>query len=70
MFYPWWDLAVLKSGQNTYTEAFNFRKDQIKDGFYYGDMQKKILTNTGRAFEMIERKLKEIDMKMIPRMMV
>ena len=27
------------SGQNTYTEAFNFLKDQINDGLDYGEMQ-------------------------------
>lgn len=29
LFYSWRELTVLKSGQNTYTEAFNLLKDQI-----------------------------------------
>lgn len=60
MFYPWRDLAALKSGQNTYTEAFNFLKDKIKDGLNYGDMQTEFLNNIEKAFEMIEKKVSEI----------
>jgi len=45
MFHPWRDLALLKSGKNTYTEAFNFLKDQIKDGLDYGEMQTEFLNN-------------------------
>lgn len=61
MFHPWRDLAILKSGQNTYTEAFNFLRDQIKDGLDYGEMQTDFLNNIERAFEMIEKKVAEIE---------
>jgi len=61
MFHPWRDLALLKSGQNTYTEAFNFLKDQIKDGLDYGEMQTEFLNSIERAFEIIEEKVAEIE---------
>lgn len=61
MFYPWRDLTELKSGQSTYTEAFNLLKDQIKDGLDYGEMQTEFLNNIERAFEMIEEKVGEIE---------
>ncbi|CAG5027402.1 unnamed protein product [Parnassius apollo] len=61
MFHPWRDLAVLKSGQNTCTEAFNFLKDQIKDGLDYGEMQTEFLNNIEKAFEKNEEKVAEIE---------
>lgn len=60
MFCPWRDLAALKSGQNTYTDTFDFLKDKFKDGLNYGNMQIEFVNNIEKLFEMIEKKVAEI----------
>jgi len=42
--------SITTSGQNTYTEAFNFLKDKIKDGLDYGVIQTELLNNIERTF--------------------
>lgn len=63
MFKPWRNLAGLKAGQNTYTEAFNILKDNIREGINYGELQTEFVNTIDKAFEMIESKISEIEEK-------
>lgn len=62
LFYPWRDLAELKAGKNTYTEAFDVLKQNIRDGIDYGNLQSDFVHSIEKAFELIEAKISEIEL--------
>ncbi|KAI5733727.1 hypothetical protein M8J76_015236 [Diaphorina citri] len=63
LFKPWRDLSSLKVGQNSYTEAFNSVKLELKDGLNYSDLQIDFVTTIDKAFDLIEKKISELEDK-------
>lgn len=61
LFKPWRSLDELKMGCETYTEAFNVSKDDLKEGVDYGNARLESRYKMEKAFEMIEVKVAEIN---------
>ncbi|KAI5741652.1 hypothetical protein M8J76_015804 [Diaphorina citri] len=54
------DLSELKAGKNTYTEAFDILKHDIRDDIDYDNLQTDFVHSIEKAFEMIEAKISDV----------
>lgn len=61
LFKPWRSSDELKIGCETYTEAFNLVKEELKEGVNYGNSMIESRYKIQKAFEMIESKVAEIN---------